>query len=147
PMLEPVDEIGSVTVGQTIRLSAQNLDPGSIVEFDVNQTVIATVGEAPYETLFTVPDGLSDLVFQIVVRRAGQTDQLSRATRITVVPDSGANIFGRVTPTANGQELSLAASGLRAEFFRLAQPVTALPSLDALEPIRSGYVTAINEPN
>lgn len=147
PVLEPLEEITSVTVGQTIRLGARNADPGSIVEFDVNRATIGTVGEAPYETLFTVPDGPADLVFQIVVRAPGQPERLSQVTRMTVIPDSGANILGSIAQGTAGLELSLAAGGLRAEFFHLAQPVLALPSLDGAEPVRAGYVTAINEPN
>jgi hypothetical protein len=141
----------SVTVGQTIRLGARNVDPGSSVEFDVNQAVIGTIAEAPYETLFTVPDGPSDLAFQIVVRSPGQPERVSQTTRLTVNPDSGAPVSGRVAQTVGqsvgGAELSLAAGGLKAEFFHLAEPVTALPRLDGAQPVRSDYVTAINEPN
>ena len=69
--------------GQTIRLTARNVDPGSTVEFDVNQTAIATVTEPPYETLFTVPDGPSELTFQVAVQIAGQTENVSPVVRMT----------------------------------------------------------------
>ena len=151
PILEPVETITSVISGQTIRLAARNVDPGSIVEFDVNRATAATVGEEPYETLFTVPDGSGDLVFQVIVRSAGQPERVSQVTRMTVAPDDGAAISGSVMQAAgqnnSGVELSLAAGGLKSEFFRLDQPVTNLPSLDGLQPVRAGYVTAINEPN
>ena len=147
PVLDPLEESATVTVGQTIRLTARNVAPGSIVEFDVNETAIATVGEAPYETVFTVPDGPSELAFQVLVRTGDQSERLSQVIRLTVVPDPGANISGSIAQTTGGLELSLAAGGLRAEYFHLAEPVTALPSLDALQSVRSGYVTAINEPN
>jgi PA14 domain len=145
PILEPLAHMTRVTVGQTIRLAAQNVDAGSIVEFDVNQAVITTVAEAPYETLFTVPDGPAELAFQIVVRAPGQAERVSQITRMAVVSDSGANIVG--TAGRAGVEMSLAAGGLKAEFFHLAQPVTGLPSLDSIQPVRSGYATAIDEPN
>jgi hypothetical protein len=151
PVLSPLEGITSVTVGQTIRLGARNVESGSNVEFDVNQVFIAAVSEAPYETLFTVPDGATDLTFQIVVRASGQPERLSQITRMAVSPDSGAIVSGSVVPnpeqSGGGVELSLAAGGLKAEFFRLAQPVTALPSLEGVQPVSSGYVTAINEPN
>jgi YD repeat-containing protein len=147
PVLEPLDKITSVTVGQTIRLGARNAEPGSTVEFDVNQTAIAKVSESPYETLFTVPEGQPELVFQAVVGGAGQPERVSQIARMTVVPDSGATISGSIAQGTAGVELSLAAGGLKAEFFHLEQPVTALPSLEGLQPARSGYVTAINEPN
>lgn len=138
-------------MGQTIRLSARDVNPGSTVEFDINQVAIATVDEAPYDALFTVPDGLGELTFQIVVRTAGEPERVSLATRMNVVPDIGATVSGGVAPdsASNGvpPELSLAASGLKAEFFHLVQPVTALPALGGLQPVRYGYVTAINEPN
>jgi len=136
-----------VTAGQTIRLTAQDVAPGSAVEFQVNHTVIATVNGAPYETLFTVPEDASELVFQVVVTTEGQPDSQSQISRMTVVPDPGAAISGSVTPAIGGVELSLTAGGLKSEFFHLAQPVTAQPLLDGIQPIRSDYVTAINQPN
>lgn len=65
---------------------------------------------------------------------------------MTVVPDAGADIPGSIAQGTAGVELSLVAGGLRAEFFHLAELVVALPSLDAAQPVRSGYVTAINQP-
>jgi YD repeat-containing protein len=156
PVIGPLDSFTTVTAGQTIRLVARNVEAGSIVEFDVNQTVVATVSEAPYEILFTVPESLGELVFQVVVRTPGFADRISQITRMTVVPDVGAPVSGSVTlipgqsntvPNSGGVELSLAAGGLKAEFFHLAQPVIALPSLNGLQPVRAGYVTAINQPN
>ncbi len=148
PALEPIEGTKSVTAGQTIRLSAQNVDAGSTVEFDVNRTAIATVTEAPYETLFTVPEGLAELTFELLVRTPGQPEQTSQTIAIAVLPDSGANVVG-VAQAGEGEavDLSLAAGGLKEEFFRLAQPAAGLPSLDGLKPVRSGYATAINEPN
>ncbi len=147
PELGPLEESTSVIVGQTIRLTARNADPGSVVEFEVNRSVIATVTEAPYETLFTVPEGPEELVFQVAVRDAGLAERRSQITRMTVVQDGGATISGSVAQGDSGLELSLSAGGLKAEYFHLAQPVTALPVLDVVEPVNSGYVTAINEPN
>jgi YD repeat-containing protein len=156
PVIGPLNSFTTVTAGQTIRLVARNAEAGSIVEFDVNQTVVATVSEAPYEILFTVPESLGELVFQVVVRTPGFADRISQITRMSVVPDVGAPVSGSVTlipgqsntvPSSGGVELSLAAGGLKAEFFHLAQPVIALPSLNGLQPVRAGYVTAIDQPN
>ena len=147
PVLEPLDKATSVTVGQTIRLGARNVEPGATVEFLVNQTPIARVSEPPYETLFTVPDGPGELAFQVAVRGPDQAERVSQIARMNVLPDSGVGVFGSIAKGTGGVELSLAAGGLKAEFFHLAQPVTALPDLDRVGPVRSGYVTAINEPN
>ena len=147
PVLEPLAGLKSVTIGQTIRLAAQNVEPGSSVEFDVNQAAIATIGEAPYETLFTVPEGSG---------RAGIPDRgACSGAGGTCIADhqvdgcSGLRrrSLGQRCASDGGVELSLAAGGLKAEFFHLAQPVTGLPSLDAIQPVRSGYATAVNEPN
>jgi hypothetical protein len=145
--LDLLEERTTVTVGQTIRLTARNVDTGSTVEFNVNEAAIATVSAPPYETLFTVPDGPVDLAFQVDVRSPGQAEYASPVMGLTVVPDSGAGIAGGIVEGAGGVELSLAAGGLRAAFFHLPEPVVALPSLAGLEPVRSSYVTAINQPN
>jgi hypothetical protein len=127
--------IGNFTQGRigatyTVTVSnpaaAGNTDPGSTVQFEVNQATVGTVSEPPYEMLFTVPGGHADLVLQIAVRTAAKTELLSPITRMTVVPDSGADIAGSIVQSAAnsnvGLELSLAGSGLKAEFFHLAQP-------------------------
>jgi hypothetical protein len=148
PVLDPLEAANAgVTAGQTIRLAARNVDAASKVEFEVNQAVIATVTDAPYETLFTVPDGPAELAFRIVVEAPDRSERASPIVWMTVAPDSGADISGAVAPGAGGIQLSLAAGGLKAEFFHLAQPVTGLPSLTGIAPARVAYVTAINQPN
>jgi hypothetical protein len=98
--------------------------------------------------LFTVPDGPAELDFNVIVRNAtGQALTASQTTKMAVVGDAGAVVSGNVTPGREGVALSLAAGGLTAEFFHLGQPVTGLPALDGMQPVRTGYVTAINEPN
>lgn len=146
-VLAPLEERTHVTVGQTIRLEARNADPGSTVAFVVNQAVIATVTDPPYETLFTVPNGVGELVFRVEVKGPGPTERPSPAIRMMVLADSGAPIAGRVMEGAGGIELSLAGGGLKEEFFHLPRPAAELPALDGLEPVRTGYVTAINQPN
>jgi hypothetical protein len=145
--LAPLEERTTAVVGQTIRLEARNADPGSTVKFDVNQSVISTVNEPPYETLFTVPYGPDELAFQVEVEGPDQTERRSPVIRIAVVADSGAPVSGSVAEGVGGIALSLAAGGLKEEFFHLPQPVTGIPSLDGLEPVRTGYATAINQPN
>ena len=148
PALNPLEGLKTLTVGQTLRLSARNVDPGSAVEFDVNRTAVATVAEEPYETLFTVPDGPSELTFELLVRMPGQPELTSQTIGIAVLPDTGGSITGVVQAVEGEQaELSLAAGGLKEEFFQLGQPATSQPSLEGLTPVRSGYATAINEPN
>jgi len=145
--LDPLEERTTAIAGQTIRLAARNAGAGSVVRFDVNQAVIATVTEPPYETLFTVPYGPGELAFQVEVEGPDQTERRSPVMRIAVSPDPGAPISGSVAEHMRGIALSLAAGGLKEEFFHFPQPVTGLPSLDGLEPVRTGYATAINQPN
>jgi hypothetical protein len=151
PRLEPVDTWETVTEGQSILLIAREAGEGSTVEFEVNGVVVAALTEAPYETIFTVPSGVAELTFRIVVRDANGVERTSRFTRVPVIPDRGARIEGTALfdPKANreGLELRLAAGGLKSEFFDFSAPVTERPDLTDAKPSRVGYVTAVNQPN
>lgn len=147
PELVALEERTSVIAGQSIRLLARNVGGGASAEFYVNQAVIATVSGPPYETLFTVPEGVDELTFQVGVLVPGQAELMSAIIHISVAADSGAGITGTVVHGTSGIELSLAAGGLKSEMFHLTEPVTALPPLAGLRPVRTGYVTALNQPN
>ena len=147
PSLAPINLARQVITGQTVSLNAEDIAAGSVVDFEINGAVLSSVTSAPYSTLFTVPEGVSDLVFRIVVHLAGGTESASPAIRLMVAADAGTTITGRITEAKSGVSLELAAAALYAEFFSLDAPVTALPTLAGRIPARTGYVTAINQPN
>jgi len=147
PELLPFERRTTVIAGETIRLQARNVAAGESVDFYVNQAIVASVGEPPYETLFTVPEGIDELTFQVNVSAAGGAERVSPMIHISVAGDTGAAITGAVAQGTAGIELTLSAGGLKSEFFHFAAPLTALPALAGLQPVRTGFVTALNQPN
>ena len=104
PILESVGATANVTTGQTIRLTARNVDEGSLVDFRVNGAVIDTLSQEPYETLFTVPDGQTMLPFDIAVRDPNGNSRVSQVTQMAIKPDLGTKIQGAVVQNATDGE-------------------------------------------
>src|SRR5262249_4527676 len=103
---------------------------------------------SPFEFVFTVPNGKETLTFGAHAKsnRGGFTDAAN--VTVPVVADRLATLEGHVLDTdgrmAEGAEVYLMMSGLRAEFFDCKEPLTRLPDLPDRTPDRVSFVSAVN---
>src|SRR5439155_26832899 len=112
------------------------------VDFEVNGVIFGHAAHAPHEIMFTVPAGVEELVFRAIVQHPSGAVETSRLVRMPVMADSGVPL--KLPTLAEGEEASLFAGGLKAEYFQSAQPLAERPSPGGLEPQRTGFVTAVN---
>ena len=143
--LEPVEGLFTVVEGRTLRLEVPTVAGTSAVDFEINGAIAREVTGPPYEYLFTVPAGVRDLAFRAYVRGDGDAIAWSRLTHLPVVPDAGIPL--EMPPTRLGERVTLLAGGLRAEYFDFPLGLKERPKLASLVPARTGYVTAVNQPN
>jgi 6-phosphogluconolactonase (cycloisomerase 2 family) len=147
--IESIESLETVTEGRTLNLKVGQVSQEGAapvqVSWEVNGVLIASSSEAPYEQLFTVPTGIRDLTFRALIRHASGTEISTAYVHVRVVPDPGATI--QTPPLSANETLTLAAGGLKAEYFEFTTPLTAAPDLADATPKRTDYVTAINQPN
>lgn len=138
-----------VHAGESFFLRADVTDDGVIteVELAVNDLIVATLTEPPYETLFTVPFATPSLLVQA---RAidGRQNQGEDARAIVVIDDPGTTVHGRVLdreglPLA-GADVRLLSRGLRGELFDFDTPLEGLPPLAGLTPDAVIPISAVN---
>jgi hypothetical protein len=144
----PADR-ATVFHGQTLDVVVDAAVNGSgVSELLVNGSVLAQDASAPYRFTVTVPASISELTLEASIRDAQGTLTMSSPVRLLVVPDPHTTVIGRLVdadgrPVAN-ENVRVAVSGLRAEFFDSAAPLSALPDLRGQAPTRTGLVSAIN---
>jgi len=148
--LTGVDFNRRLVEGETVTVAAavSGGDGTEVASFSVNGVPFADAARAPYELLFTVPAGVTELRFAATVRRADGRTVAAQAVVVGVDPDTGTSVTGRVVnaqglPVANAL-VEIQSSGLAAEYFDAPGPLASLPDITGMTLTRSARVTAIN---
>ncbi len=121
------------------------------LDFEVNRVPLLSSSSAFLDLWFTVPYGVDSLDLMAVARTESGMESDSAPLRVTVRPDPGRTVSGRLLD-GNGRPMAGAtvgweANGLSAEYFRLNQSPGRVPDLAGLSPARTATVSALNYPN
>jgi hypothetical protein len=84
-------------------------------------------------------------MFRAIVTLPSGSVASSRPVHMPVVGDDGAPV--KLPTLEKGEAATLFAGGLKAEYFGFASPQATMPSLAGLAPQKTGFVTAVNQPN
>jgi hypothetical protein len=136
--------------GQTLRVQAgiSKSERPAQVDFLVNGVLFAADSTDPYELTFTVPAGVSNLVFASAARNSAGDLIASDEVTVSVEKDARTSVTGRALNASgdpvDGATVELALQGLKAEFFELPEPLTSIPDLLGRKPNRVEVVSAVN---
>jgi YD repeat-containing protein len=142
----------TLIAGQTIPIEVTPGKPFTkFLEFDVNGVPLASSDKGVLRTLFTVPYGVGLLSFLSAGHGDNAARSASEAQQFTVAADPGRVISGHVSdPFGNpvsGAAVVWHAAGLTADYYAVNQDLDTIPNLDARQPSRTAYVSALNFPN
>jgi hypothetical protein len=138
-----------VSAGQTIQIAAalDTPSPGTTVEFFINGESFGAYA-APYRFALTVPYTVSSLRVTAVTQAPNGVRASSHEAAMTVTPESGLRLRGRI-PAADDvpvhpTTVSLLYSGWRAELFHFSAPLSEMPDLTGLKPVAERAVSALD---
>lgn len=142
-----------VREGATIPVVVQAAGTVAIKQVDlaVNGQPIASDASGPYQFLFTVPVGATNLIFT-----ASALDNLGKlaipaSVNISVAPDPRTTLQGSTVDTSNGPivgaQVVADLNGLSAEVFNSATALAALPNLTGRTPDVIRVISTPNMPN
>ena len=120
-------------------------------QFAINGVPFEIRRHAPFETTFTVPAGIRDLYVTGSLEDDSGHTIADSSLHAVVEPARPTIVTGRVLDESGqpvpGRRVTLEASGLRAEYYRLGRPLTALPDIDGRSPAATGMVSGLNLKN
>jgi hypothetical protein len=141
-----------LVVGQTVEIDIAS--PAGflpVLQFRVNGEVLASSSIGYLKTYFTVPYGANSLTFQAAAQTGYGEEFDSAPAQISVTPDRGLTIAGRVVDGGGrpvpSAPLTWQANGLTAEYFQFNRQLSGIPDLAGLQPTRTASISALNYPN
>lgn len=136
--------------GESLILQAPASDNAQVTEvgFLVDGVSFARDPSAPYTLTFTVPHGVTELVFRATARDVAGNRAATPEIRVSVAPDPLTTVEGSVVDAeglpAVDAEVHLDLRGLRAELFRLDSTPASFPDLGGRLPEVTRFVSAVN---